>query len=401
MQARDCALSGCESTAPSAIGSITAPLVTSAPLASTASLRAASIPAQGRPVWALLDARHGSAHRWLSLDTGLLAGLWPKPGPRRHRLGELCLLAHGPRRQHAAWRSYRAEGHQRQPAALPRSVRRAVLLPPKQGSPIAKVHYSVLDASGKVIVPEKIAAGTNPIELSGIDGPKTPGNHQLKAWLEDSVGLSGTAAIAPIPRDTVPPAAPQELSVTAPETPRAAQGVDVRWRNIVDAGSPIDAVHYQVLRGSQVVVPTKTIDGENPQMIGSLDTPRERGGFSLRVWLNDAEGNVGAPVTAPLAYECVRSDVDGGTTLSAGFGGRGENSVLVRQKEGATLAGRLAGLVDQRTNAPLCIFSKVVTDQDQRFLGIAMTGQGGDYTFAVEAAPRASCRWSTDPASVS
>jgi hypothetical protein len=107
-----------------------------------------------------------------------------------------------------------------------------------------KVRYSVTDAAGKVLVPEKVASGTNPTELTKIEGPKAPGDYRLRVQLEDAVGFVGPAATVPIPRDATPPAAPQEVAVTAPDTSRATQGFDVRWRNIVDAGSPIDAVHY-------------------------------------------------------------------------------------------------------------------------------------------------------------
>ncbi len=64
-------------------------------------------------------------------------------------------------------------------------------------------------------------------------------------WLEDQVGHTGPAATAPIPRDTTPPAAPQSVSVTAPDTARTAQGFDVHWRNIVDAGAPIVSARYK------------------------------------------------------------------------------------------------------------------------------------------------------------
>ena len=84
-------------------------------------------------------------------------------------------------------------------------------LPPDPGSPIAKVHYEVLGAKGEVLVPEKTVSATNPTSLANVEGPKTPGAYTLRVWLEDSVGFVGPAADAPIPHDTTPPAAPQEL----------------------------------------------------------------------------------------------------------------------------------------------------------------------------------------------
>src|SRR4029077_18390450 len=183
-------------------------------------------------------------------------------------------------------------------------------------SPIAKVHYEVINKAGEVVVPEKTISGTNLTQLSAI-GPKQSGEYRLQVRLEDSVGLIGPATTAPIPHDVIPPAAPQEVAVTSPDASRAANGFDLRWRNITDAGSPITAAHYQVLDDDgQIVVPTHTVNGEGVQAIADLDAPGGRGGDSLRLWLSDGEGNVGAPATVPLAYECHRSEVAGGANLS-------------------------------------------------------------------------------------
>ncbi len=261
-------------------------------------------------------------------------------------------------------------------------------LPPDNGSPIAKVHYEVIDASGKVVVPERVFAGTNPTQIADIAGPAQAGDYYLRVWLEDSVGFRGPATTAPIPHDSTPPAAPQNISIASPQTTRTTQAFDVRWQNILDSGSPIDAVHYQVLNGAgATVVPTTTISGASPQAIENLNTPRERGDYTLRFWLSDTEGNVGASVKAPLAYDCVRSDVGGGLALSAGLGKRGKSSIVVPQKESATLTGKLLGSGGHVAAAPLCVFSRVITDQDRQFLGVAMTGQEGSYQFAIGAGP--------------
>jgi hypothetical protein len=259
-------------------------------------------------------------------------------------------------------------------------------LPPNSGSSVTKVHYSVVNAAGQAVAPEQVLSATNPTELKAIVGPKAPGDYRLKVWLEDQVGWVGAAAMAPIPRDTVPPAAPQDISVTAPESSRASEGFDVRWRNITDAGSPIDKVHYEVVDGAgEVVVPKVTIEADNPQAIGDLSAPQQRGGFSLRMWLSDEEGNVGAPVLVPLAYRCVRSDVAGGAQLGAQVDGAA--SRVVPQGSGATLAGALQGPAGPTVNAPLCVFSNVVTDQERDFLGLAITARDGGYRFGVAPGP--------------
>lgn len=261
-------------------------------------------------------------------------------------------------------------------------------LPPDPGSPIARVHYSIIDASGNVVVPEQTIAAAKPTSLDQIAGPKAAGDYRLRVWLEDGVGFTGPVATVPIPHDTTPPAAPQEVSVTNPETPRSDQGFDVRWQNITDAGAPIDAVHYAVLnRTGNVVVGTKDVAGENPQSIANLETPTGSGNYTLKLWLSDAEGNVGAPIEAPLSYECVRSDVGGGKTLSAGVGQGLAPLTVVRQGQGSTLGGSLRGPGGPVAGAAVCVFSRAVTDGARDYLGVAMTGGEGDYRFVLGRGP--------------
>jgi hypothetical protein len=263
----------------------------------------------------------------------------------------------------------------------------AYSLPPNQGSPVTKAHYDVVDAAGKVVMPEKVLSATNPTAVPDIQGPPKAAELYLRLWLEDQVGLVGQPAITPVPRDTTPPAAPQELSVTAPTTSRAAQGFDVRWRNEVDAGSPIIEAHYQLLNQSGgVAVPTQTIEGSNIEKIPDLETSQQRGKYTLKLWLEDAEGNVGVPATAPLSYECVRSDISGGTGVTSGLGENGVAEEVVHQGHGSTIRGRLTGAGGGGVaDAPLCVFSRVITKDSRDFLGVAVTGSDGGYQFAIPA----------------
>ena len=57
------------------------------------------------------------------------------------------------------------------------------------------------------------------------------------------------------------------------------------------------------------------------------------------------------------------------------------------RNESATLSGKLTGIGGQIANAPLCVFSRVVTDQARQFLGIAMSGSAGEYQFAIGSGP--------------
>ncbi len=259
-------------------------------------------------------------------------------------------------------------------------------LPPNQGSPIAAVHYEVINAAGEVVVPEQTYSAINPTEVPKIEGPSQPGDYRLRLWLEDQVGFEGPPATTQIPHDTTPPAAPQDLSVTPPGTPRSVEGFDLRWHDITDAGSPIDAAHYEVFDSAgNVVVPEQTVSGEGIQAIKDLETPPGRGEYTLRLWLEDEEGNVGAPVSAPLAYDCVRSEVPGGLTLTAAFGGA--SSETVQQGGGGVLSGALHGAGGGVANAPLCVFSRVLSGSEREFEGIALSGSGGDYRFPVAPGP--------------
>ncbi|HET7445363.1 MAG TPA: hypothetical protein VFJ57_11955 [Solirubrobacterales bacterium] len=259
-------------------------------------------------------------------------------------------------------------------------------LPPNQGSPIAKVHYEVLNGAGEVVKPEQVVTVTNPTAITGIEGPAKAGDYRLRLWLEDQVGFTGPAALAPIPHDTTPPAAPQMLAVTAPQTPRSADGFDLRWRNIVDAGAPIAAAHYEVLDAAgKAVVPGTTVTGDNLQALADLDAPDSAGGYQLRLWLSDAEGNVGAPAAAPLAYQCQRSTVRGATVISAALGGAADQTL--QQGQGTMLTGSVRSPSVPIAASPVCVFSRVVTDTGRDFLGIAFTDAGGSYRFPIPAGP--------------
>jgi hypothetical protein len=259
-------------------------------------------------------------------------------------------------------------------------------LPSDPGSPITKVHYNIVNAAGEVVVPERIVPGVKPTMLDEINGPQKAGEYRLRVWLEDQVGFTGPVATVAIPHDTTPPAAPQALSVTSPSTPRSADGFDLRWHNILDAGAPIDAAHYEVLDDAgKVVVPSATVAGENVQALGDLDAPGPAGGYQLRLWLSDAEGNVGAPVTAPLSYDCERSMVRGATELSAALGGAVDQTV--QQGQGTMLEGTVRGPSGAIATSPVCVFTRVETDSGREFLGIALTNRGGGFRFPVPAGP--------------
>ncbi len=256
------------------------------------------------------------------------------------------------------------------------------------GSPIDVAHYELLGISGEVVGPIHTLDAENVEGVEGLAAPAQRGDYEARVWLSDEEGNTGAPASVPLPRDTTPPAAPQGLSITSPTTSRAADGFDVRWHDVADSGASIDAVHYRVLDGSgKVLVPTQTVTGANIEAIGELEAPREAGADTLQLWLEDEEGNVGAPATAPLAYECARSEASGGNRLSAGLGDRGEGEEVLHQGTGSTLHGRLTGDGGAVAGASICIFGRVATESAREFLGMAVSGPDGSYQFGVPAGP--------------
>ncbi|HET7417264.1 MAG TPA: hypothetical protein VFJ61_06545 [Solirubrobacterales bacterium] len=254
------------------------------------------------------------------------------------------------------------------------------------GAPIDKARFRFLDASGQPVGAVQTIGGANPESIEGISAPSKRGDLKVAVWLSDAEGNVGAPATVSLPIDTTPPAAPQLVQVVAPETQRSDQGFDVRWQNIADTGSPIDHASYQVLDGAgNVVVGTHELSGENPQAISDLDAPRGAGAYTLKIWLTDAEGNVGAPAEAPLSYSCSRSDAPGGEKLSAGIGDRLDSTLMVRQDQASSIGGSLAGAAGPVSGAAICVFSRVTTDAELEFLGTALTGKGGSYRFPLAA----------------
>ena len=259
-----------------------------------------------------------------------------------------------------------------------------------EGSPIDTAHYEVVDASGEAVDGGvHTVSGDNVEAIPGLPTPSQRAHYKLRVWLKDAEGNVGAASTVPLPIDTTPPAAPQGLQVAAPDTPRSKEGFDLRWSDIGDEGSPIDAAHYEVLDGAgKLAVPTQTVTGDGVDSIQDVQAPDPSGTYTLKLWLQDEEGNAGAPATVPLSYECPRSPVPGGATLSAGFAEgtvqQGQGSTLrgaLRQSSGAPVAG-----------APLCVFEQIEGEDARHYLGLAYTDAAGDYGFGVAPGPNRTLR---------
>ena len=257
------------------------------------------------------------------------------------------------------------------------------------GSPIDVAGYQLLDTSGNAIGGVRGLSADNVQAIDGIEAPAQRCVCSVRVWLADEEGNVGAAASVSLPIDTTPPAAPQGLQVAAPDTPRSAEGFDLRWSDLGDEGSPIAAAHYEVLDGAgKVAVPTQTVTGEGISSIADIQAPDSGGDYALKLWLSDEEGNAGAPATVPLSYECGRSPVGGGAHLDASL-----SDATVRQGQGSNLKGALReGSGAPVAGASLCVFEQVEGDPHRRYIGLAYTDAAGNYGFGVTPGPNRTLR---------
>jgi hypothetical protein len=100
-----------------------------------------------------------------------------------------------------------------------------------------------------------------------------------------------------------------------------------------------------------------------------------------------SESSLGETISIPLANNCPRSDVQTGSSLTAGLGSNQAETLVVDHEEGATLSGSLFGAGGGVAGALICIYSTVTTEEEGELLGVAVTDQNGLYEIAVPPGP--------------
>lgn len=95
----------------------------------------------------------------------------------------------------------------------------------------------------------------------------------------------------------------------------------------------------------------------------------------------------GESTSVPLANSCPHSGVEGGSVLSSGLGSTRSETAVVMQGEGATLSGYLRGEGVAVAGATVCVFARVLSEDDSQLLGTAPTDQNGRYEFALPPGP--------------
>jgi hypothetical protein len=115
------------------------------------------------------------------------------------------------------------------------------------------------------------------------DGP-----HELLVEATDTAGNVGRF-VRPFNSDNTPPDAPEHVVVDGGEGWRAVNGFRLSWDN-TDSAAPIAAVHYELCdpEGGCAAGERR---GDGVTSIDDLTVP-EPGDYTVRIWLEDAAGNV-------------------------------------------------------------------------------------------------------------
>jgi hypothetical protein len=95
----------------------------------------------------------------------------------------------------------------------------------------------------------------------------------------------------------------------------------------------------------------------------------------------------GESTSIPFASSCPRSGVQGGSVLTSGLGSSRSEAVVVAQGEGAMLSGVLRDNGLGVAGATICVFARIISEEENQLLGTVATDQNGLYEFPLPPGP--------------
>ena len=104
------------------------------------------------------------------------------------------------------------------------------------------------------------------------------------------------------------PPAPAQLEVVDGEGWHPENLFQVRWRNPPAVGAPLTATHYRIRDGQENVI-SEVRFAQVRDGIAALPVPKVPGTYSIEVWLEDTEGDLGPAATARLRFDDGRPQV--------------------------------------------------------------------------------------------
>jgi hypothetical protein len=95
----------------------------------------------------------------------------------------------------------------------------------------------------------------------------------------------------------------------------------------------------------------------------------------------------GESTSIPFAGSCPHAGVQSGSVLTSGLGSSRSETVVVAQGEGATLSGSLRDDGHGVSGATICVFARIISEEENQLLGTAATDQDGRYEFPLPPGP--------------
>lgn len=159
-------------------------------------------------------------------------------------------------------------------------------------------------------VPCKDRSGAEvPLDTRSLaDGP-----HSVQVAAVDPAGNETRSSSQSVVVDNNAPGAPSALAVDRGPDWRDSNSFDVGWSNPADAGSPVASAHYAIcsVDGSGCLAEQQS-GGTDISHLSGISVPSP-GAWALRVWLEDAAGNVDSARNAEVT---LRFGSDPATTTS-------------------------------------------------------------------------------------
>jgi hypothetical protein len=141
-------------------------------------------------------------------------------------------------------------------------------------------------------------------ELTVDTRPLTDGSHAVELAASDPAGNERRTPAHAIVVDNTAPATPSDLTVTGGATWHAQDSFDLTWTNPAGQVAPIAAAHYEVCTPDESTCePEQRVEAAGIASLSGITVPIP-GRWLVRVWLEDAAGNVdrGTAATTELGW---------------------------------------------------------------------------------------------------
>lgn len=129
-------------------------------------------------------------------------------------------------------------------------------------------------------------SGTWPVDTRSLED----GSNTIHVQADDVGGAADDEGVL-VKIDNTPPSIPAEVFLDGSQQWRSNNGFSVRWEDYSEQHAPITRTHYEACRLPDGECAVGAEDGEGGRVV-QIDAPAP-GTYGVRIWLEDAAGNVG------------------------------------------------------------------------------------------------------------